>query len=89
MTEMSAPANIIHSVKAVHIVDSAGDLPTTFNSAVESSNAVNWKETCDSEMNPLRYKRTWDHKPFESDLKQWATDGFFGCKRPTMNNSSD
>ena len=77
MTEMSAPANIIHSVKAVHIVDSAGDLPTTFNSAVESSDAVKWKETCDSEINPLRHNQTWDLVPLSKVFKEMGNRWVF------------
>lgn len=54
MAEMSATADTSHSVEAADVVDSVGNLPRTFKSAMESSDAVKWKEACDSEMNSLR-----------------------------------
>ncbi|KAG3127847.1 hypothetical protein PC128_g27045 [Phytophthora cactorum] len=38
-------------------------MPTTFKSAMESSDAVKWKEACDSELESLHKNDTWDVVP--------------------------
>ncbi|KAG6616420.1 Gag-pol Polyprotein [Phytophthora cinnamomi] len=44
---------------AAFVVDSVGEMPTTFVSAMESSNSAKWKEACDSEINSLRKNETY------------------------------
>ena len=53
LEDLSAP----HSA---HVVHSVGDLPTTFESALESSDASKWREACDSEYDSLMKNDTWD-----------------------------
>ena len=45
--------------EAAYVVDSVGEMPTTFKSAMESNDAAKWKEACDLEMKPLQKNRTW------------------------------
>uniref|UniRef100_H3H8Y7 Integrase catalytic domain-containing protein n=1 Tax=Phytophthora ramorum TaxID=164328 RepID=H3H8Y7_PHYRM len=49
LDEMSAAAQESQDFEAAYVVDSVGEMPTTFKSAMESSDAVKWKEACDSE----------------------------------------
>ncbi|KAG3155759.1 hypothetical protein PI126_g9026 [Phytophthora idaei] len=56
---MSAVASGEGDFEAAFVVDSVGEMPTTFKSAMESSNAAKWKEACDSEMESLRKNGTW------------------------------
>ncbi|POM76399.1 Integrase catalytic core protein [Phytophthora palmivora] len=44
---------------AAFVVDSVGEIPTAFTSAMESSKAAKWKEACDSEINSLCKNETW------------------------------
>ena len=60
LAETSAVAQESHDFEAAYVMDSVGELPTTFRSAMESSDAVKWKEACDSEMESLRKNKTWD-----------------------------
>ena len=53
--EMSSTAQ---DFEAVYVVDSVGELPTKFKSAMESSNAVKWKDACDSEVTSLRKNKS-------------------------------
>uniref|UniRef100_A0AAV1T8D3 Uncharacterized protein n=1 Tax=Peronospora matthiolae TaxID=2874970 RepID=A0AAV1T8D3_9STRA len=69
MAEMSATADTSHSVETAYVVDSVGDLPRTFKSAMESSDAVKWKEACDSEINSLRQNETWNLVPLPQGRK--------------------
>ncbi|OWZ15093.1 Gag-pol Polyprotein [Phytophthora megakarya] len=59
LDEMSAAAQESQDFEAAFVVDSVGEMPTTFKSAMESSDAVQWKETCGSEMESLHKKETW------------------------------
>ncbi|KAG3230217.1 hypothetical protein PI124_g24684 [Phytophthora idaei] len=44
-------------------------MPTTFKSAMESSDAVKWKEACDSELESLHKDDTWDVVPLPKGRK--------------------
>uniref|UniRef100_A0AAV1U9J1 Reverse transcriptase Ty1/copia-type domain-containing protein n=1 Tax=Peronospora matthiolae TaxID=2874970 RepID=A0AAV1U9J1_9STRA len=55
---MSAVAQVEEDFETAYVVDSVGDMPTTFKSAMESNNAVKWKEACDSEIDSLRKNKT-------------------------------
>ncbi|GMF43815.1 unnamed protein product [Phytophthora lilii] len=54
---MSATASGEEEFEAAYVVDSVGEMPTTFKSAMESSNAAKWKDACDSEV--LRVAGFW------------------------------
>lgn len=43
-----------------HIVYSVGELPTSFKSAMESSDASKWNEACESETKSLYKNKTWE-----------------------------
>ncbi|GAB9477791.1 Integrase catalytic core protein, partial [Globisporangium polare] len=43
-----------------HVVYSVGDVPTSFESAMESSDASKWMEACDSEFESLCKNETWE-----------------------------
>ena len=57
--DVSAVAHGENDFEAAYVVDSVGEMPTTFKSATESSNEAKWKEACDSEINSLRKNETW------------------------------
>ncbi|KAG2796965.1 hypothetical protein PC113_g25075 [Phytophthora cactorum] len=59
LDEMSAAAQESQDFEAAYVVDSVGEMPTTFKSAMESSDAIKWKEACDSEMESLHKNETW------------------------------
>uniref|UniRef100_A0AAV1VIJ3 Uncharacterized protein n=1 Tax=Peronospora matthiolae TaxID=2874970 RepID=A0AAV1VIJ3_9STRA len=44
--------------EAAYIVDSVGEMPTTFKSAMESSDSGKWKKACDSEFDSLQRNDT-------------------------------
>lgn len=75
---MSATAGTIHYVEAAYVVDSVGYLPMTFKSAMESIDAVKWKEACDSEMNYLRYNETCDLVPLSQGHNEIGNRWVFG-----------
>lgn len=50
-------------------MDSVGEVPTTFKSAMESSNAAKWKEACDSEVDSLHKNTTWSFVPLPTGRK--------------------
>uniref|UniRef100_A0AAV1TIY9 Reverse transcriptase Ty1/copia-type domain-containing protein n=1 Tax=Peronospora matthiolae TaxID=2874970 RepID=A0AAV1TIY9_9STRA len=49
--------------EAAYIVDSVGVMPTTFKSAMESSDSGKWKEACDSAFDSLQRNDTWEIVP--------------------------
>ncbi|CAI5725945.1 unnamed protein product [Peronospora destructor] len=51
LDEMSAVAHGIGDFEAAFVMDSVGEVPTTFKSAMKSNNAAKWKEACNSEEN--------------------------------------
>uniref|UniRef100_A0AAV1UV04 Reverse transcriptase Ty1/copia-type domain-containing protein n=1 Tax=Peronospora matthiolae TaxID=2874970 RepID=A0AAV1UV04_9STRA len=59
LRNMSAVAQVVEDFDTAYFVNSVGDMPTTFKSAMESKNAVKWKEACDSEIDSLRKNKTW------------------------------
>ena len=60
LEDLSAIDEDEDSFEAAFVVDSVGEMPTTFQSSMESSNAVKWKEACDSEIDSLRKNKTWE-----------------------------
>ncbi|CAI5740017.1 unnamed protein product [Peronospora destructor] len=46
--------------ECAHVVYSVGDLPMSFESAMESSDASKWMEACDSEFKSLCKNETWE-----------------------------
>ncbi|KAF1318440.1 Gag-pol polyprotein, partial [Globisporangium splendens] len=50
----------LSALHAAHVVYSVGELPTTFESAMESSDASKWREACESEYQSLKENNTWD-----------------------------
>ena len=50
-------------MKAAYIVDSVGEMPTTFKWAMKSSDSGKWKEACDSEFDSLQRNYTWEIVP--------------------------
>ncbi|KAG3215583.1 Retrovirus-related Pol polyprotein from transposon TNT 1-94 [Phytophthora cactorum] len=74
--EMSAVAREDDSFEAAYAVVSVGEMPTMFKSAMESSDAVKWKEACDSELESLHKNDTWDVVPLPKGRKaigcRWA-----------------
>uniref|UniRef100_H3H8U2 Integrase catalytic domain-containing protein n=1 Tax=Phytophthora ramorum TaxID=164328 RepID=H3H8U2_PHYRM len=69
LDEMSAAAQESQDFEATYVVDSVGEMPTTFKSAMESSDAVKWKEACDSECDSLLKNDTWDVVPLPKGRK--------------------
>uniref|UniRef100_A0AAV1TII3 Reverse transcriptase Ty1/copia-type domain-containing protein n=1 Tax=Peronospora matthiolae TaxID=2874970 RepID=A0AAV1TII3_9STRA len=55
--------------EAAYIVDSVGETPTTFKSAMESSDSGKWKEACDSEFDSLQRNDTWEIVPLPKGRK--------------------
>ena len=54
----SSVAQVGKDFETAYVVDSVGEMPTTLKSAMESSNAVKWKEACDSEIDSLCKNKT-------------------------------
>ncbi|CEG39881.1 gag-pol polyprotein [Plasmopara halstedii] len=77
LDEMSAAA---HDVEAAFIVDSVGEMPTTFKSAMESSEAVEWREACNSEIESLRRNKTWELVPLPHGRKAIGNRWIFRVK---------
>ena len=55
-------------------------MPATFKSAMESSDAVKWKEACDSEMESVCKNKTWDLVPLPKGRKAIGNRWFFRVK---------
>ena len=66
LDEMSATA---HDAETAYVVDSVGEMPTTFKSAMESSSATKWKDACNSEVESLRKNKTWELVPLPHGRK--------------------
>ncbi|KAG6604645.1 Gag-pol Polyprotein [Phytophthora cinnamomi] len=69
LDEMSAAAQESQDFEAAYVVDSVGEMPTTFKSAMESSDAAKWKEACDSEYDSLLKNKTWEMVPLPKGRK--------------------
>ncbi|KAG6590647.1 Gag-Pol polyprotein [Phytophthora cinnamomi] len=80
LDEMSAAAQESQDFEAAYVVDSVGEMPTTFKSAMESSDAAKWKEACDSEYDSLLKNKTWKWCHCRRDARPSATDGWFSQK---------
>ena len=57
------------SLEAAYVVDSVGEMPTTFKSAMESSDADKWQKACHSEIESLRKNKTWTLVPLPKGRK--------------------
>uniref|UniRef100_A0AAV1VGZ7 Integrase catalytic domain-containing protein n=1 Tax=Peronospora matthiolae TaxID=2874970 RepID=A0AAV1VGZ7_9STRA len=55
----------------------SGETPTTFKSAMESSDSGKWKEACDSEFDSLQRNDTWEIVPLPKVARPSGADGFF------------
>lgn len=62
------------------VVNSGGELPTSFKSAMESDDASNWKEACDSELESLKKNETWDLVPLPAGRKAITSKWVFKVK---------
>ena len=62
------------------VVNSVGDMPTSFKSAMESSDASKWKEACDSEFESLKKNKTWDLVPLPPGRKAITSKWVFKVK---------
>ena len=80
LDEMSAAAQDITNYEAVYVMDSVGDMPTTFKSAMESSDAMKWKEACNTEYDSLRQNDTWDIVPLPKGRKAIGSRWVFRVK---------
>ena len=80
LDEMSAAAQDITNYEAAYVMDSVGDMPTTFKSAMESSDAMKWKEACNSEYDSLRKIDTWDIVPLPKGRKAIGSRWVFRVK---------
>ncbi|KAG2758696.1 hypothetical protein Pcac1_g29199 [Phytophthora cactorum] len=77
---MSAAAQESQDFEAAYVVDSVGEMPTTFKSAMESSDAIKWKEACDSEMESLHKNETWILVPLPKGRKAIGNRWVFRVK---------
>ena len=80
LDEMSAAAQEKYNVEAAYIVDSVGEMPTTFKLAMESSDAVKCKEACDLEMDSLHKNKTWQLVPLPKGRKPIGNRWVFRVK---------
>ncbi|KAF1318426.1 Integrase catalytic core protein, partial [Globisporangium splendens] len=63
--------------ECAHVVYSGGDLPTSFESAMESSDASKWMEACDSEFKSLCKNETWELVPLPRGRKAISSKWVF------------
>ena len=80
LEEMSATAQECPSFEAAHIMDSVGEMPTTFKSAMESDDASKWREACDSEFESLSKNETWELVPLPRGRKAISSKWVFKVK---------
>ena len=74
---MSATAQ---DFEAAYVVDSVGEMPTSFKSAMESNNAAEWKEACSLEMDSLQKNETWTLVPLPKGRKAIGNRWVFRVK---------
>ena len=77
LEEMSATAQ---DFEAAYVVDSVGEMPTTFESAMESNDAAKWKEACSLEMDSLKKNKTWTLVPLPKGRKAIGNRWVFRVK---------
>uniref|UniRef100_A0AAV1TVM9 Reverse transcriptase Ty1/copia-type domain-containing protein n=1 Tax=Peronospora matthiolae TaxID=2874970 RepID=A0AAV1TVM9_9STRA len=70
--------------EAAYIVDSVGETPTTFKSAMESSDSGKWKEACDLEFDSLQRNDTWEIVPLPKGRKAIGCRWVFRVRRIKM-----
>lgn len=83
LEEMSAAAQ---DFEAAYIMDSVGEMPTSFKSAMESNDAAKWKEACDSEMKSLHKNKTWAFVPLPKGRKAIGNRWVFRVKENQSGN---
>ena len=66
-----------------HVVHLVGDLPTSFVSAMESSDVNKWNEACDSELESLNKNKTWDIVPLPRGRKPICSNWVFKMEETT------
>uniref|UniRef100_A0AAV1TT43 Reverse transcriptase Ty1/copia-type domain-containing protein n=1 Tax=Peronospora matthiolae TaxID=2874970 RepID=A0AAV1TT43_9STRA len=71
LRNMSAVAQVEDDFETAYVVNSVGDIPTTFKSAMESNNAVKWKEARDSEIDSLRKNTTWQEENQDGGIERF------------------
>uniref|UniRef100_A0AAV1UQ06 Integrase catalytic domain-containing protein n=1 Tax=Peronospora matthiolae TaxID=2874970 RepID=A0AAV1UQ06_9STRA len=69
-----------HEEDCANVVDSVGEVPMTFSSAMESSDARKWREACESEFQSLCKNNTWELVPLPSDRKAISSKWVFKVK---------
>lgn len=74
ITSQHSSLGDMYALYVAHVVYSVGELPTAFQSAMESSDANKWREACDSEYQSLSKNDTWDVVPLPAKRKA------IGCK---------
>ena len=74
---MSATAQ---DFEAAYVVDSVGEMPTSFKSAMESNDAAKWKEACSLEMDSLEENKTWTLVPLPNGRKAIGNRWVFRVK---------
>ncbi|GMF27727.1 unnamed protein product [Phytophthora lilii] len=88
LDEMSATASREEEFEAAYVVDSVGEMPTTFKSAMEYSNAAKWKEACDSEVDSLRKNKRGRWCRCRKVGRQSAVGGCSGSRKTKLERSS-
>ena len=79
---MSALLTLIkeEELNCAYVVDSVGEVPTSFKSAMESSDAGKWKEACESEFESLIKNKTWELVSLPSSRKAISSKWVFKAK---------
>ena len=79
LEHMSATATA-SDIETAYVVYSGGEMPTTYKSAMESNDASNWNEACQSELDSLRKNETWDLVPLPKGRKAIGSRWVFRIK---------
>lgn len=86
LDEMSAVAHGIGDFEAAFVMDSVGEVPTTFKSAMKSNNAAKWKEACNSEVDTRTRHGHLFH--CQQDGKRLDVDGCSESRKTKQEKSS-
>ena len=91
LEDMSALLTSIkeEELDCAYVVDSVGEVPTSFKSAMESSDAGKWKEACESEFECLSRTRHGSLCLYQVAEKQSAASGFSRSNKLLKDSSSD
>ena len=82
LKDMSALLTSIkeEELNCAYVVDSVGEVPTSFKSAMEFSDASKWKEACESEFESLIKNKTWELVSLPSSRKAISSKWVFKVK---------